>query len=132
VFWVYCIFVGALIACCAWLLLAPAQAPAHQGPAGAWPVPPPGPAPDPSGDRIPAMAGAPDQATAATVTGTPPSQEPVSREPGTSAAPLATPSTAGDPSANPGDSPAGPAAAQETGTSAEHIADPARPADPAP
>jgi hypothetical protein len=59
VFWVYCIFVGALIACCAWLLLAPAQDPAR--PAAAWPVPPPGhPA---TGDRIPALAGAPAMAS---------------------------------------------------------------------
>ena len=60
VFWVYCIFVGALIACCAWLLLAPAQDPAR--PAPAWPVPPgraPGATRPAADDRTPAMAGAP-------------------------------------------------------------------------
>ena len=62
VFWVYCIFVGALIACCAWLLLAPAQDPAR--PAPAWPVPPgraPGATRPAADDRTPAMAGAPAQ-----------------------------------------------------------------------
>ena len=57
VFWVYCIFVGALIACCAWLLLAPAQDPAR--PAPAWPVPPgraPGATRPAAGDHTPAMA----------------------------------------------------------------------------
>jgi hypothetical protein len=65
VFWVYCIFVGALIACCAWLLLAPAQDPAR--PAPAWPVPPgraPGATYPAAGNRTPAMAGAPATAGA--------------------------------------------------------------------
>jgi hypothetical protein len=65
VFWVYCIFVGALIACCAWLLLAPAQDPAR--PAPAWPVPPgraPGATRPAAGNRTPAMAGAPATAGA--------------------------------------------------------------------
>ena len=65
VFWVYCIFVGALIACCAWLLLAPAQDPAR--PAPAWPVPPgraPGATRPAADDRTPAMAGAPATAGA--------------------------------------------------------------------
>jgi hypothetical protein len=61
VFWVYCIFVGALIACCAWLLLAPAQDLAR--PAPAWPVPPGATRPA-ADDRTPAMAGAPATAGA--------------------------------------------------------------------
>jgi hypothetical protein len=69
VFWVYCIFVGALIACCAWLLLAPAQDPAR--PAPAWPVPPgrpPGATRPAEDNRTPAMAGAPAQAPASSAT----------------------------------------------------------------
>ena len=72
VFWVYCIFVGALIACCAWLLLAPAQDPAR--PAPAWPVPPgraPGATRPAADDRTPAMAGAPATASAIATAGAP-------------------------------------------------------------
>jgi hypothetical protein len=151
VFWVYCVFVGALIACCAWLLLAPAQDPAR--PATAWPVPPPGyPA---AGDRIPAMAGAP--ATASTTTADEPTtagtpitvSDPTTIEAPTMAAPVTSqapatppapsasprqedaPGSAGDLSVKPGDSPADPSGTQQTMTSDGHPADPARPADPA-
>ena len=103
VFWIYCIFVGALIACCAWLLLAPAHDPAR--PAPSWPVPPPGPAPDATrpaaGDRTPAMAGA-----------------------------TAEPTGPASPSTLPGS--AAPARTEETQAGAEHPDGPARPADPAP
>ena len=172
VFWVYCIFVGALIACCAWLLLAPAQDPAR--PAPAWPVPPghaPGATHPAADDRTPVMAGAPAQAPAssATLTGTSaaagtqpaaatssdPTTSPAptispaaatmaapvtsatSQAPATPSAPSASPrqesgpSSAGDPSVKPGDSPADPSGTQETRTSDGHSAGPARPADPA-
>jgi len=157
VFWVYCIFVGALIACCAWLLLAPAHDQAR--PAPAWPVPPPGPAPEaarPADDRTLAMAGAPAQATAGstTLTGTSPAPDattqpaPVSsttladtaaapagspsEEASRGAPPSAGPAFGGGPSGNSGDSPADSVSTQETKNSTEHPADPARPADPAP
>jgi hypothetical protein len=150
VFWVYCVFVGALIACCAWLLLAPAHDPARPSPA--WPVPPPGHAPDATGpaaaDRTLAMAGAPATAGAATMTGapagstasgitltgTPPTEaaSPAEATPPAAATPVASPSTAGDPSAEPGDSPADPPGTQETKTSDGHSADTARPAGPVP
>ena len=148
VFWVYCIFVGALIACCAWLLLAPAQDPAR--PAPAWPVPPgraPGATRPAADDRTPAMAGAPATpgaiATASepTLADAPTVAAPVtsatSQPPATPSAPSASPrqesgpSSAGDPSVKPGDSPADPSGSQETRTSDGHSADPARPADPA-
>jgi hypothetical protein len=147
VFWVYCIFVGALIACCAWLLLAPAQDPAR--PAPAWPVPPghaPGATHPAAGDRTPAMAGAPAQAPAssATLTGTSaavtmaaPVTSATSQAPVTPSAPSASPrqdsgpSSADDPTVKPGDSPADPAGTQETRNSDGHSAGPARPADPA-
>jgi hypothetical protein len=128
VFWVYCIFVGALIACCAWLLLAPAHDPAR--PAPAWPVPPPGPAPEaarPAGDRTLAMAGAPAQATAGsmTITGTPPAPEAATQPAPVSSTTLtgtpattAVPSATTTPPASPGEEagrvtarPAGPAPA---------------------
>jgi hypothetical protein len=157
VFWVYCIFVGALIACCAWLLLAPAHDPAR--PAPAWPVPPPGPAPEATRpadeNRTLAMAGAPAQATASstTLTGTPPAPDATTQSapamassttlagtPPTAATPSATtippapagPTASDDPSANSGDSLADPVSTQETKNSTEHPADPVRPADPAP
>ena len=156
VFWVYCIFVGALIACCAWLLLAPAQDPAR--PAPAWPVPPPDRTA--AGDRIPAMAGAPATASATATSSAPavadapttaststtadepttadaPVTSATSQAPATPSAPPASagqeygPGSAGDPSVKPGDSPADSSGTQETGTSDGHSADPARPADPA-
>jgi hypothetical protein len=154
VFWIYCIFVGALIACCAWLLLAPAHDPARPGPS--WPVPPPGPAPDATrpaaGDRTPAMAGAPAEATATTLTGTPPAPAAApSQDPGpppppaeptspagtiSPASPTSPPgpSVASDPPAGPSTLPgsAAPASAGETQPGAEHPDGPARPADPAP
>ena len=159
VFWVYCIFVGALIACCAWLLLAPAHDPAHDParPAPAWPVPPPGPAPEatrPADDRTLAMAGAPAQTTAGstTLTGTPPAPDATTQSapvmassttlagtPPASATPSATtipPTPAVTPSEeagrDSGESPADPVSTQETKNSTGHPADPARPADPAP
>jgi hypothetical protein len=60
-----------------------------------------------------------------------------SQAPETPAAPSASPrqesgpSSAGDPSVKPGDSPADPSGTQETRTSDGHSAGPARPADPA-
>ncbi len=208
VFWVYCIFVGALIACCAWLLLAPAQDPAR--PAPAWPVPPgraPGATRPAADDRTPAMAGAPATASAIATAGAPtvadartavprpqpaprptrpaprprlrPAAQPhrrlvcrrhpagrshvtdrslhlagpaispaaatmaapvtsaTSQAPATPSAPSASPrqesgpSSAGDPSVKPGDSPADPSGSQETRTSDGHSTEPARPADPA-
>jgi hypothetical protein len=144
VFWVYCIFVGALIACCAWLLLAPAHGPAR--PAPAWPAPPPGRAPSATnpavGDRTPAMAGAPTTASATAASSAPTVAAPVTSQspaapsapPGQEGRPDAPPagtSAAGDPFAKPGDSPADPSGTQETRTSDGYSTGPARPADPA-
>ena len=210
VFWVYCIFVGALIACCAWLLLAPAQDPAR--PAPAWPVPaahlappapppttapPPWPAPPPALSPRPALPPWPTRRTAgipatagarprpanplwpaprprlgqqrnshrrlvcrqhpagrshvtdrslhlaapaispAAATMAAPVTSATSQAPATPSAPSASPrqesgpSSAGDPSVKPGDSPADPSGTQETRTSDGHSTEPARPADPA-